>query len=433
MLEVLINFICAFILSLVGFYSINKILNMKEKLTIKNTLILIINSILIVIIHYQNYNAIAALLNYIINVITYKIIFKIRIEQSIIINGIIILIILVADVIDVFIQIIFIPKNLLTNNIYIYLLGNIIVAIISILFISNKRLTNKLNKYYVTLSTKNLKLNIVFIILIMIAISGVTYNVIINYKFNIKFFSNILIIGSLLIISIIFVANRDSYNKLSNEYDILLSNIKNFEDWIEKEQFSRHEYKNQLAIIYALSTERKVKDKIQAIINQNLDITNETIYELRNIPKSELKGLLYYKTLVAQDNKINLTLNVSVKSKGILNKLKKEEINSLAKIIGIYYDNAIEAAKESRKKNIFLEIYELKDKVNIVISNTFKKTSIISNNTYKGISSKGKGRGNGLYFAQRILTQNKWLKEKQEIIDKYYVETITIEKNTSKK
>ena len=102
-------------------------------------------------------------------------------------------------------------------------------------------------------------------------------------------------------------------------------------------------------------------------------------------------------------------------------------------MIGIFYDNAIDAAKESRKKILLIEIYELKDKVNIVISNTFKKSSIIERNFEKGISSKGEGHGNGLYFATKILMNNDWIEQKKEIIDNYYVETITIKKSTSKK
>ena len=66
------------------------------------------------------------------------------------------------------------------------------------------------------------------------------------------------------------------------------------------------------------------------------------------------------------------------------------------------------------------------------MSNTYNKTSIIDNMNAKGASSKGKGRGNGLYFAQKIIEKNKWIKEKHEIIDKYYIVTLTISKKSSK-
>lgn len=235
----------------------------------------------------------------------------------------------------------------------------------------------------------------------------------------------------MVIISIIFTSSRDDYNKLSKEYEGLFEYVQNFEEWIEKEQFIRHEYKNQLAVIYSLTNEESVKEKIKESLNTSINLQNEQIHTLKVLPKGGLKGLMYYKTSIAQNNNIDITINVSINPKGTLHKLGEHKLNELSKIIGIYYDNAIEAAKESRKKNILIEIYELSDRVNIVMSNTYNKTSIIDNMNAKGASSKGKGRGNGLYFAQKIIEKNKWIKEKHEIIDKYYIVTLTISKKSS--
>ena len=48
------------------------------------------------------------------------------------------------------------------------------------------------------------------------------------------------------------------YNKLTEEYDSMFNYVNEFEDWLEKEQFNRHEYKNQLAVLRCLSTEKKI-------------------------------------------------------------------------------------------------------------------------------------------------------------------------------
>ena len=290
-----------------------------------------------------------------------------------------------------------------------------------------------LNKFYNILLNKDLKYNSMFLILIMISISAVIYNLFTNYKFNINFFSDTMLMFTLIAIGIIFIINKSNYNQLSSEYDILLTNVKNFEEWIEKEQFTRHEYKNQLAVLYAISNQKSVKQKIEEIISQNLNIESEVVHNIKTLPKGGLKGLLYYKTIVAQNQKIKVTIDVSINDKGILHKLSKDEVTTLSKLIGIFYDNAIEAASETRKKVILVEIYELKDKVNIVISNTFKKNSIPEKNQDKGVSSKGVGRGNGLYFAQKINKANDWIAEKHEIIDNYYIETITIKKKKASK
>lgn len=46
----------------------------------------------------------------------------------------------------------------------------------------------------------------------------------------------------------------------------------------------------------------------------------------------------------------------------------------------------------------------------------------------KGVSSKGEGRGNGLYFAKKLIKENPWIEETQEIIDNYYIQKITVNK-----
>ncbi len=433
MLEVLINFICAFILVLAGFYIIKKITGSNQKISLRVIGYLLLNSSLIAIVHYLNYSFISLMLNFIINTLTYKGIFKVSLEEAVVQTGILTMYLLIFDTIFVIIQINAIPLKVVQNNILVYLISNILVVLMTYLSIQISFIYKRLRKFYQVLVNKDLRLNMIFIILIIITACGILYSFIINNKFNLRFYTDLTVIASLLIIGIIFIKNKDVYNKLSSEYDILLSSVQNFEDWIEKEQYLRHEYKNQLAILYGISSEKEVKNKIQEIIDQNLDINNDVVKQLSMLPRGDLKGILHYKTIVAQKHKIKLTVDVSIQDNGIINKLDKKKINTLAKLIGIFYDNAIEAAAESKKRIVLLEIYELKGRVNFVISNTFKRNSIINSQHERGISSKGKGRGNGLYFANKILNKNKWIIEKNEIIDNYYVETITVIKNTSKK
>ena len=135
---------------------------------------------------------------------------------------------------------------------------------------------------------------------------------------------------------------------------------------------------------------------------------------------------MYYKAAIAQKKKIKLTVDVRLKRKTLLNKLTEEKIKTICKLVGIYFDNAIEAAQETKKKDVLLEIYELTDKVNIVISNTYNKSDNFDKRNERGVTTKGEGHGNGLYFANNLVAKNKWLSTKQEEIDNYYIQTITI-------
>ena len=102
----------------------------------------------------------------------------------------------------------------------------------------------------------------------------------------------------------------------------------------------------------------------------------------------------------------------------------------MCKLVGIYFDNAIEAAIETNEKYIMLEMYELNDSIKIVISNTYQNTVPASDRSRKGVSTKGNDRGNGLYFANNIISKNKWIEPKQEEIDSLYVQTLIIKKES---
>ena len=112
-------------------------------------------------------------------------------------------------------------------------------------------------------------------------------------------------------------------------------------------------------------------------------------------------------------------------------KLTEKDIRTLCKLIGIYFDNAIEAALETRKKIVTIEIYELKDHVSFVISNTFKQYQNMDRRNEKGVSSKGEGHGNGLYFASKLIRKNSWLSDRQDIVDKYYIQELNIKLPTT--
>jgi two-component system sensor histidine kinase AgrC len=238
----------------------------------------------------------------------------------------------------------------------------------------------------------------------------------------------LIILASFSVITHIYIDSKNDYKVLSDEYDSLFNYVQNFEEWIEKEQLSRHEYKNQLAVLRTLAKDKKVKSKIDELLDDNINIEDEVVNKLKDLPKGGLKGLMYYKAAIAQKKKIKLVVDVSLKSKTKFKSLSEEQIKTICKLIGIYFDNAIEATVETRSKYLLLEIYELSDKINIVISNAFVMSDNFTERNKKGISTKGIGRGNGLYYASNILSKNKWLESKQEVIDDYYIQTLSIKK-----
>ena len=433
MLEVLVRLFCGLILTLTGYYIICKIIYKEVKAINRSQMLLMLILALISTVLYPiKYSIVYSLSIFFLNVIIYRVIFKINLEKSIISCGLLMIILFLADILSSLIFMSRFEIAEIRTSLIIIIFCNIVVSLISIGIVNITKLRDQLNKFYSNIIQTKYTSNIIFIVLIIVDFSYLLYNIGKSDFFNKQYTLNFLAMIIFIMVTYIFIQNRNEYKNLENKYDMLFSYTQTFEDWIEKEQLNRHEYKNQLAVLRCLTKEKKVKEKIDEILEDNINIEGQAVTNLKNLPKGGIKGLMYYKAAIAQKHKINLTTDVSIESKGILTKLSEKEIRIICKLIGIYFDNAIEAATESKKKNVTVEIYELKDKVNFVFSNTFKKHKNMKDRNKKGVSSKGEGRGNGLYFASKLIKENPWITDRQEIIDNYYIQEISI-KNPQKK
>ena len=433
MLEALVNIICPTILIVTGIYIMKILTDSEEKIiTVKNVILIVVGVMISFIIHQAKYSALNTIVSYIINIIIYKTIFKRSVIQTIILASIVMILVLITDAIyGPFLLLIFTTEEIKTVW-YLRVLCNILSSTISLIIIyiaHKKQFTKKLMEKIEVLSNYETLIALVMMIIVFVIIC---YNIFVNKMVNAMMINNLVLIAVFCYLLYIFVKEKYQHDNLLNEYDSLFTHIQTFEEWIEREQLNRHEYKNQLAVLRCLTKEKKVKDKIDEILEDNINIEDQSVTQLKGLPKGGIKGLMYYKAAIAQKHKINLTTDVSIESKGILTKLSEKEVKVLCKLIGIYFDNAIEAAAESRKKNITVEIYELKDKVSIVFSNTFKKHKNMKDRNEKGVSSKGEGRGNGLYFASKLIKENDWLEQKQDIVDRYYIQELIIRKSHSK-
>lgn len=429
MLEVFASIVGSYTLSVTGFYVIKKVTNSQEKLLcIKNLLLLSLLSIITILLHKSEYTGLEQFVILISNIIIYKIIFKITFESSLIVTGIMMITVTIGDLITTLIFSHFCSIEQIRSSSFLTLIADIMVSLVDIGIVNIKIVKAQLVRFYNYCQKRQSAVNAIFLVVLVIGVYASGYNIAAAKKFDIRYILNMLLVISLCITAYIFIKNKNNYNQLTDEYDNLFSYVQNFEDWIEKEQLNRHEYKNQLAVLYCLTKEKAVKDKINEILDDNINIEGTVINELKLLPKGGIKGLMYYKVAVAQKKKVNVTADVSLESKGILGTLKEKDIRVICKLLGIYLDNAIEAAEETRKKALYIEVYELSNKVCFTISNSFKKKSNFDDRNKKGVSSKGEGRGNGLYFASKVLEANKWLESSQDVVDKFYIQKLTINK-----
>lgn len=133
---------------------------------------------------------------------------------------------------------------------------------------------------------------------------------------------------------------------------------------------------------------------------KNTLLKNHLVRDLGNLEIIELKGLLLTKLLLAVEKNIHIQIEISEK----VNRISMDIID-LSRIIGIFVDNAIEAAVESPNPFVNLAIIKTSnDSVLIVIENSYQDDSLDVNRIYKNhnLTRKGK-RGYGLKTVSKIL------------------------------
>ncbi len=388
--------------------------------------------ILPAVIYNIQYTYLYSIIVYIMTILAYKYILNISFTKTIISCGLLMLFISLLDSIISGIAVLYMSFEEARTSSFVCLLSSIIISIIMLIIFNIKKVENKISKFIIKIENKKTTNLIIFFVSVVIAICVILYIISKNFKVNVVFTTSFFILIIFYLLVIILIIEKNNYDKLFTEYDNLFRYVKVFEDWIENEQLNRHEYKNQLAVIRCMTNEKKVKEKIDNIINKNINIEGKMINQLKNLPSGGFKGLLYYKIITARNQKINIEVDITPDVSPQLKKFNQDELELLSKLIGIYCDNAIEAAKETRKKIVLIEMYEYDGVIHIVISNTFNKKIDISKRNEKGFSTKGAGRGNGLYFANKLISKNKWIEGKQDIVDNFYIQKLSFSKITKK-
>ena len=102
---------------------------------------------------------------------------------------------------------------------------------------------------------------------------------------------------------------------------------------------------------------------------------------------------------------------------------------TMLQILGVYLDNAIEAAEKASDKQIVIEFVNEKDNIRFSLSNSYNGSIKFDEIDKEGYSTKGKGRGVGLALVNEIIAGNSLLKQTREINGKFFVQNLYIKKD----
>ena len=249
MLEVCVKFICAVILSVYGFYIIKKITNSNVKFLCKKTIIGITILCMTTLLSSREATAgIKTIAIFALQIIVYKEIFDIKVEESLIACGVLMMLTVFGDLISGFLRFFFSMEEI-RKNIFLYALANIFAVTSGLITIKIKFILRQLQNFYNNISKNKSLSNGIFIVLLIVGLSSLGKNISKNGIELSDYCINFTIMLIFLLLAYLFIKSKNSYEKLNSEYESLFSYVQNFEDWIEKEQLNRHEYKNQLAVL----------------------------------------------------------------------------------------------------------------------------------------------------------------------------------------
>ena len=219
--------------------------------------------------------------------------------------------------------------------------------------------------------------------------------------------------------------------KISKKYDELLDVMKNYESDIEDQRTLRHETKNEFATIKCKLQDKEdnktIIEYIDSVIGEKEKAGSTNYSKFKYLPSNGLKGFFYYKCTEAEKKGISVSVNISKQiENSFLKDIETKDFKDLARIIGVYLDNAIEASSTSEDKKLGIEMYLIKEKIEIIITNTFNNEINLDKIGKESFSTKGKHRGHGLLLVKKILSENNRFEAKKEIRGNIYIQSLKI-------
>ena len=405
----LLNVILSAVISvIVSYFSINNILNEKCKLKTFMVYTLVLSPLIFITCTF--FEGITKLiLNIVFTIIAlYLSVFKKDISNSVYYALAYEMLAFVSEfIISVIVLVLFrfdasdysnLPFSLLISSILNCLL---VYLLTKIKFISkNIRKLNEIIK-------KNDKDWIYIILVMILMILLMTFN---RYKMNstIEYYIYIAIIIFVVVSFVYVIYNKFQRQAMEDKYIESMEYVLRYDKIINDQGKKNHEYNNQLMVIKGyINKPERLSEYLDEVIGEHKTGQNYTVKQLGFLPDGGVKGLLYHKLSKMEDNNIKYYLYVdqNLKDKDT-ESFDLKTYRDLTKLLGVFLDNAIDAALKSEEKEIEVELKDKDDCLLLTISNTYDKNTDINKVGKSGFTTKGVGHGFGLSIVKDIAKTN---------------------------
>lgn len=291
-----------------------------------------------------------------------------------------------------------IPYSLLISSV----LNNILVILFSKIRVISKNI-KKIN-----LSIKKNNKDWIYIILIMILmVLFITFNKY-NMQSSLEYYISIVFVVFVVVSFVYVIYNKFQKQAIEEKYNESMEYVLRYEKIINEQGKKNHEYNNQLMVIKGyINKPERLSEYLDEVIGEHKTGQNYTVKQLGFLPDGGVKGLLYHKLSKMEDNNIKYYLYVdqNLKDKDI-ESFDLKTYRDLTKLLGVFLDNAIDAALKSEEKEIEVELKDKDDCLLLTISNTYDKNTDINKVGKSGFTTKGVGHGFGLSIVKDIAKTN---------------------------
>lgn len=412
------------------------LLESKEKVNvITKIFIVLVFTTILSILNLRTFNIISGPIKvifvYLLQCTFYKLIFSQSLSKVIMISLIWYLSLVISElIIAITVSVItYFTKSSMTfiiNNILLNIL--IVCSIIIIIKIFKNKLISLLK------NNSKIKINISTFIVIfttLITVSLISFKIPYNeWEFSLEFIITMLIALGVSVVCFTLLKQRAQIQETTSKYQQLANYSDVTNELLENYRLVSHEHKNQLLIIRSLIDKNKKEliNYVDGLLDKNESIKYPWIGQLNHLPVSGLKGLINYKLMEMERKNLNVNITVStdlIKSK--LNKLTIKEKDALYSIMGVYLDNAIQAAEKSSKQEISLEIFKENKEIVIILANSYSGKIDLEKIDEYGYTTKGKNHGVGLHIVKKIIEKENIFSQVRNVLDDYYIQELRID------
>ena len=248
----------------------------------------------------------------------------------------------------------------------------------------------------------------VYIIIIIILLSFLIVFNKNNLRSGINYYINAGMVIFIIASFVYVIYNKFQMQAIEDKYNESMEYVLRYEKIINEQGKKNHEYNNQLMVIKGyINKPERLSEYLDEVIGEHKTGQNYTVKQLGFLPDGGVKGLLYHKLSKMEDNNIKYYLYVdqNLKDKDI-ESFDLKTYRDLTKLLGVFLDNAIDAALKSEEKEIEVELKDKDDCLLLTISNTYDKNTDINKVGKSGFTTKGVGHGFGLSIVKDIAKTN---------------------------